>query len=242
MTLPFSSSRYSLLLAGLAVAAFAGPASPALADPLNPLDFPSLGNVTLASGTYTIDTTGKVPKLTGPGTNLSGVVSTTGVAVFRFDDLTVTAAAVLTAAGDPGQAGRPVALLTSGNLTFAGKFNANGANGGDGARSTGGVGGAGRFGGARGSDARALKPGGVAGLATAGAVLGRLCPDYYRAILRSRPGADVDMAQAGAGFGLNAGLFTGVVVGVLAIAIVTYFELRLSLARIAAGLDEGKLS
>lgn len=42
----------------------------ALGRPLNPLDFPSLGTVTLASGAYTIDTTGTAPKLVGPGTNL----------------------------------------------------------------------------------------------------------------------------------------------------------------------------
>ena len=146
------------LLAGLVVGAVGGLVAPALADTLNPLDFPSLGKVTLASGAYSIDTTGTAPKLVGPGTNLSGMVSASGVAVFRFDDLTVDTGAVLTAAeGAGGEATRPVALLASGNLTFAGTLNASGASGGKGTRSTGGVGGEGRFGGDSGTGTRASR-------------------------------------------------------------------------------------
>ena len=137
-------------------------AAPARAEPLNPLDFPSLGNVTLSRGTFVIDTVSKTPNLMGPDINLSGTVSASGVAVFRFDDLTVSPCATITSAKLTG-ATRPVALLASGNLTFAGKFDAKGANGTTGSQALGGVGGEGRFGGTSGTNARGAKPGGVPG-------------------------------------------------------------------------------
>ncbi len=138
--------------------------APVRADPLNPLEFPSLGTVTLASGAYTIDTSATPPMLTGPGTNLSGTVSAAGIAVFRFDDLLVNGGAVLTAPADAeGKLMRPVALVAGGDLTFAGTLDASGARGGDGTRTDPGIGGAGRFGGADGTGGVATKPGGVAG-------------------------------------------------------------------------------
>jgi hypothetical protein len=74
----------------------------------------------------------------------------------------------------------------------------------------------------------------VAGIG-AGMGLGHWCPDYYRAVLRERPGDPLDPVQIGAGFGLNAGVFTGVVVGVLVVAVVAFFELRVRLAQIRRG-------
>ncbi len=97
------------------------------ADPLNPLDFPSLGTLTLPAGTYTLNTAG-TPTLIGPGTNIVGAVSPTDIAVFAFDSLTVPSGVTITVSGGTGS--RPVALLTRGNLVFEGSLFANGAQGG----------------------------------------------------------------------------------------------------------------
>lgn len=64
------------------------------------------------------------------------------------------------------------------------------------------------------------------------AALGYYCPNYYKAVLRQQPGMEFDPVQIGVGFGLNAGAFTGVVIGVLVVAIVAYFELRVRLEQI----------
>ena len=68
-----------------------------------------------------------------------------------------------------------------------------------------------------------------------GAALGHWCPDYYSAVLRTRPGIELDPVQIGIGFGLNAGVFSGLVVGGLVVAIVAFFELRVKLALIRQG-------
>ena len=59
------------------------------AAPLNPLDFASLGAFPTAAGTFTFDTSNLT--LTGPGitTPIQGSLSTTGVAVFDFNAITV---------------------------------------------------------------------------------------------------------------------------------------------------------
>jgi len=59
------------------------------AGPLNPLDFASLGAFPTAAGTFTFDTSNLT--LTGPGitTPIQGSLSTTGVAVFDFNAITV---------------------------------------------------------------------------------------------------------------------------------------------------------
>ncbi len=132
-----NSQRLSALL--LATVASCAIHSSTNADPLWPLGFPSLGTSTLPAGTYAIDTSATPPTFTGQGTNLAGSVSASGVAVFRFDDLTVKSAAVINAFG-----GRPVALLASGNLVFSGTLNANGGSPAN-VVSPGGVGGPGGF-------------------------------------------------------------------------------------------------
>lgn len=124
----------------------------ASAEPLNPLDFPTLGSVTFAAGAYTINSGTSPPTLSGP-LELVGTVSPSGVAVFRFDDLIVNAGAVITITGGAGT--RPIALLAGGNLLFSGTINANGDRGlccgggfgGAGGAGSGGVGGGGGRGG-----------------------------------------------------------------------------------------------
>lgn len=93
------------------------------ADPLNPLDFASLGTQTIAAGSYTIDSGATPPTFGG----FNGTVSESGVAVFRFDNLTVNSGATITVTGGPGK--RPVALLAGSNLTFAGSVIARGSPG-----------------------------------------------------------------------------------------------------------------
>ncbi|MBL0927635.1 MAG: hypothetical protein IBJ11_08280 [Phycisphaerales bacterium] len=138
--------------------------SAARADPLNPLDFPSLGSVKLAAGAYSIDSTGPAPTLVGPNTHLAGTISVTGVAVFRFDELTVSPGAILgPTLGATGTTSRPVALLARDHLTFAGVFQARGADGQNGTRKEAGEGGAGVFGSTDGSKGVPAKPGGGAG-------------------------------------------------------------------------------
>jgi hypothetical protein len=117
------------------------------ADPLNPLDFPSLGTQTIAAGSYNIDT-GATPPTFGA---FVGTVSPSGVAVFRFDDLTVNSGASITVIG--GLVKRPIALLASGNLTYGGSIlargttasngSSGGAIGGPPGAGSGGMGGAG---------------------------------------------------------------------------------------------------
>ncbi len=74
----------------------------------------------------------------------------------------------------------------------------------------------------------------VTGIAV-GAALGHWCPDYYSAVLQSRPGVELDAVQIGIGFGLNAGVFSGLVVGGFVVGIVAFFELRVRLAMIRQG-------
>lgn len=114
----------------------------ARADPLNPLDFPSLGAVTLAAGAYTIDTGATPPTITGP-INLMGAVygnGASGIAVFSFDALTIPADVSIAVTGN-----RPLALLSAGDMNIASTLSVNGGNG-----QTSGLGGAGVAGGGAG--------------------------------------------------------------------------------------------
>lgn len=59
------------------------------AGPLNPLDFTPLGPFPTAAGTYTFNTSGPNPTLSGPsGPALTGVYYN-GIAVFDFNAITV---------------------------------------------------------------------------------------------------------------------------------------------------------
>ena len=90
------------------------------------------------AGTYTPNTDANPPTLTGL-LNFNGVVSPTGVAVFRLDSLTVKTGAAINLTGGYGK--WPVAHLASGNLTFGGTINAAGTNGGNPSATNGGIGG-----------------------------------------------------------------------------------------------------
>ncbi len=59
-----------------------------------------------------------------------------------------------------------------------------------------------------------------------GVALGFFAPDFYRATLPRNPSANFNPIQIGLGFGLNAGVFSGIVIGLLIVAIVAYFEMR----------------
>ena len=118
----------SVVVSVLAVGLWLGAAGRAQADPLNPLDFTSLGAFPTGPGFYTINTSG-TPTLSGPnGTSLPGVVSH-GVAVFDFDSINVPGPGpgpgppfqVFTATGS-----LPLALLSRTNATIAGTIDGSG--------------------------------------------------------------------------------------------------------------------
>jgi hypothetical protein len=107
----------SVVVSVLSVGLWLGAAGWVQADPLNPLDFTSLGAFPTTPGSYTINTGGP-PTLTGPGgTTLTGVVSH-GIAVFDFDSINVLGP------GPPFQeftatGSLPLALLSRTNATIA---------------------------------------------------------------------------------------------------------------------------
>ena len=123
LTLP--KPTLPVLLAGVVLALL--PLAPAQAAPLNPNNFASLGaNPFTQPGTYTVDTAGSAPTLTGPGLTapLHGVVSG-GEAVFDFDTLRLPYGATLVGVRDSGS--RPLALLARGDITLDGVVDVSGA-------------------------------------------------------------------------------------------------------------------
>src|SRR5262245_37578946 len=171
------------------------------ADPLNPLAFPSLGTQTIAAGSYTIDTGATPPTFGG----FSGTVSELGVAVFRFDSLTVNAGAVITVTGGYGK--RPVAILSSGNLTFAGSINANGNIGSNANGNNGGVGGPGGAGsGGNGGVGAAGVTGQPADICTVYCHLDPSDPFFQYSCSQCTPCANVS-GLGGLGGGLGGGSF-----------------------------------
>ena len=129
---------------GLAVSG----ATTAQAGLLNPVDFQSLGSFIPGNGTYSINTSGDAPTLTGPGVNFTGVDDpNSGAAVFDFNTIVIGSSVIVNATGL-----RPLALLSRGNLNVAGQINVSadgqtaGPGGGDGGTtraSGGGIGGGG---------------------------------------------------------------------------------------------------
>jgi len=111
----------SVVVAVLAVGLWLGAVGRVRADPLNPLDFPSLGAFPTAPGGYTIDT-GGTPTLTGPGGTFTGVVSH-GVAVFDFNAINVVTGQVINGTGP-----LPAALLSRDGITISGGINFSGGN------------------------------------------------------------------------------------------------------------------
>ncbi|MBV8077804.1 MAG: PEP-CTERM sorting domain-containing protein [Planctomycetaceae bacterium] len=114
----------SVVVAVLAVGLWLGAAGRVRADPLNPLDFASLGAFPTVPGDYTINTDTLTPS--GPGVVLSGVVSH-GIAVFDFDSINVLGPGP----GFPSQdftatGSLPLALLSRTNATIAGTIDGSG--------------------------------------------------------------------------------------------------------------------
>ncbi|MBV8234280.1 MAG: hypothetical protein JO075_01140, partial [Acidimicrobiia bacterium] len=112
VTLRRVASR-SVVVAVLAVGLWLGAVGRAWADPLNPLDFTSLGAFPSTTGTYTLDTSG-TPTLSGPGGTFTGVVSH-GIAVFDFNAINVVTGQVITGTGP-----LPAALLSRAGITISG--------------------------------------------------------------------------------------------------------------------------
>jgi hypothetical protein len=56
--------------------------------------------------------------------------------------------------------------------------------------------------------------------------LGYFAPGYYRSVFYRGNEPSFDPVDVGTGLGLNAGVFTGLVVGLLIVAVVTYYEIR----------------
>lgn len=54
---------------------------------------------------------------------------------------------------------------------------------------------------------------------------GMFAPDFYRVFQYPGSVLALDPVQVGAGFGLNAGIFTGITVGIILVLIVTIYEL-----------------
>ena len=118
----------------------------ALAVPLNPLAYASLGTLNLGTGQYTLLTDGAAPTLVDGSNQLLA----TGwyvaqadafnplVAVFSFDSIQVSLGATITAVG-----ANPLALLSRGDITIAGDLDAAGRKGGQQGNGFGGRGGPG---------------------------------------------------------------------------------------------------
>jgi hypothetical protein len=59
-----------------------------------------------------------------------------------------------------------------------------------------------------------------------GAAMGYFAPDYYYATLPRDIRFSLDPVHIGIANGVNMGLFSGIVIGLIIVAIVTYYELR----------------
>ncbi len=146
----FHFSTRSLPVGAICAALLAG-VSAAHAQVLDPNAFASSGALSLASGTYTLDT----DALTFAGN--SGVLSN-GIAVFDFSSINVAPNATVNVVGS-----HPLALLSQSDATFGAgsSFNLNGGNGSGGQINSmnsspppggaGGIAGSGGYGGAPGS-------------------------------------------------------------------------------------------
>ena len=110
----------------LTFAASAALAAPALAAPLDPNSFATLGTFNPAGGPSIANTSG-TPTLFAGGTTYTGVVSPGGIAVFTFDNVTIGDGVNIT-----GDGSRPLAILSKGNVTFAGSGTISVALGGSG--------------------------------------------------------------------------------------------------------------
>ena len=121
-------SRVSRSVAVLAL--LVGGAGRAGAGPLNPLDFPlsDSGVFPTAAGTYTFDTSGLAPTLSGPGGTVTGVLYSDApghqIAVFDFNSITVSGGQVLVGPSPfVTSSAPPLALLSRSDVTIDGVIN-----------------------------------------------------------------------------------------------------------------------
>ena len=105
---------------GVAVAVLVAAIMPVkgLAGPLDPMQFASLGTLSLSSGSYTMNATGATPTLTAGGTTYTGIVYN-GIAVFDFSSITIANGATLSAVQGVGL---PIALLSQSSATIDGRI------------------------------------------------------------------------------------------------------------------------
>jgi len=139
-----AASRAAIgVLAALALSATAPQAG---AAPLDPLAYASLGALNLGAGQYTLLTDGALPTLRDAASNLLATgwyqaqadAFNPKAAVFSFDAIQVAAGAFVTASG-----ANPLALLSRGDIGFAGTLDAAGRVGGLQGAGAGGRGGPG---------------------------------------------------------------------------------------------------
>ncbi|MGO9598165.1 MAG: PEP-CTERM sorting domain-containing protein [Isosphaeraceae bacterium] len=131
---------------------FFGVAGQAAAGLLNPGDFAPVGPFPTDPGSYTFDTTGPNPTLSGPGgTALTGVIFN-GVAVFDFNSITVGSGQTFV-----GEGALPLALLSRSDITINGTIDVSAPGG---SNPNGGPGG---FGGGNDTGAGGYGPGGGGG-------------------------------------------------------------------------------
>ncbi len=72
----------------------------------------------------------------------------------------------------------------------------------------------------------------------AGYALGSVAPDYYRIVFRIPPDIPINPAQAGLGLGVTQGSATGLVVGLVIVVTVAWFNSRIINCHSSAQLDK----
>ncbi|MCA9212823.1 MAG: hypothetical protein KDB27_07155 [Planctomycetales bacterium] len=66
-----------------------------------------------------------------------------------------------------------------------------------------------------------------------GYFLGSFAPDYYRTVFRIPPGVSIDPAQAGLGLGVTQGLVGGLIIGLVIVVSVAWYNSRVEGAHLA---------
>ena len=74
--------------------------------------------------------------------------------------------------------------------------------------------------------------------AVAGYFLGSVAPDYYRTVFRIPPDVPINPTQAGMGLGVTQGSATGLVVGLVIVVTVAWYNSRITNCHSSALLDK----